>query len=692
MENLELQNFTLEDIINEFHEDKPEEAEVLTGPDPEETPEETAEELPEGTVEETAEVSAEETAEEEPAVTGDTIRMDSPELLKGEVHNAEHVDDEKDMQETENPDLAKQVPPAEQFTGEWEPEYEQPMGEYVPPQPIQFQPCSRLRELKRQLVAGPEKRYYDLSEKGLAKLQVAIFFSLLVVLLSAASTVMYALGTVPENRMRLLVFVQVLAMMFSALLGCFQLIEGVADLFKKRFSVNTLLVFTFIACCVDGVLCLRELRVPCCAAFSLEMFFSLWGAYNRRHSEMGMMDTLRKATRLDALVRCEDAYQGKPALYKAEGKVEHFMDHYDKPTKPEKRLGWYCIIALVCSLGMGAVAGVLNKNVSTGVQVLAVCLLAATPATISITLTRPAAILQKRLHRMGTVICGWQGVDQLRKKLVYPLGYEDLFPMGTSRMNGVKFFGNRPTDEVVAYATALITAEGSGLAPLFTQVLESRNGRHYDAEELRTYEGGGIGGVVNGEPVLIGPLPFLKDMGVDVPGGIQVSQAVCVAIDGELCGVFAISYEKTNSTTAGLSTLSNYRGLNPVLSDSEFMLTENFIRHKFGIKSKRLQFPNHEERQILQEKKPDPEAVAVVLSTREGLAPFAYGVTGARALRTACNLGTIVHILGGVLGLGIMILLLVLGALQLLTPVNMFLYQLVWIIPGLLITEWTRSV
>ena len=122
MENLELQNFTLVDIINEFHEDQPEEAEVLTGPDPEETPEETAEELPEGTVEETAEASAEETAEEEPAVTGDTIRLDSPELLKGEVHNAEHVDDEKDMQETENPDLAKQVPPAEQFTVEWEPE------------------------------------------------------------------------------------------------------------------------------------------------------------------------------------------------------------------------------------------------------------------------------------------------------------------------------------------------------------------------------------------------------------------------------------------------------------------------------------------------------------------------------------------------------------------------------------------
>ena len=34
---------------------------------------------------------------------------------------------------------------------------------------------------------------------------------------------------------------QFLAMMLSALFGCFQLIEGVADLFKGRFTLNTLL-------------------------------------------------------------------------------------------------------------------------------------------------------------------------------------------------------------------------------------------------------------------------------------------------------------------------------------------------------------------------------------------------------------------------------------------------------------------
>ena len=61
---------------------------------------------------------------------------------------------------------------AEPYSDEWEPEYEQPMGEYVPAPPIVFKPKSRLRELKRQLVNGPEKQYYIQLEKGLGKLQV----------------------------------------------------------------------------------------------------------------------------------------------------------------------------------------------------------------------------------------------------------------------------------------------------------------------------------------------------------------------------------------------------------------------------------------------------------------------------------------------------------------------------------------
>ena len=627
----------------------------------------------------------------------DTVRLDTAEILKGVVRNAQPVEEEEPVNEDtvrldgEQITEALEAAKAETETKQWEPEYEQPMGTYVPPQPIVFPTRADSREMKRKLVLGPEKKYYELTEKGLGKLQLSMFICLVVVVLSAMSTVFYAQGMVPESRLRFMIFAQFLAVMVSALLGSFRLIQGVADLFKGRFTLNTLLVVTFLACAADGVFCLLQERVPCCAAFSLEVLLSLWSDYNRRHAELGQMDVLRKAGRLNGLSAVEDAWEGKKVLVRIPGQVEHFMDNYNEISDPEKRQNVYALIALIFSLAAGG-AAVFVKDLYTGLQVTAVSLLAAVPATAFIATTRPFAILQRRLHRLGAVLCGWQGVKQLCGKVVFPLDNEDIFPLGTTRMNGVKFFGSRPTEQVLAYATAVVTAEGSGLAPLFRQVLESRNGRQYEAQNLRRYENGGIGGTVQGEPVLVGPLPFLKEMGVEVPEGIQVSQAVCVAIDGELCGVFAISYEKTRSATAGLSTLSSYRGLNPVMVSGEFMQSEEFIRKKFGIKSKRLQFPDGESRSLLRDMRAEETAEAALMATVDGLAPMAYCVTGARALRGACNAGVVLHMVGGILGMLVVLALVLLGRMDLLTPANMFLYQLVWIIPGFLVTEWTRSV
>lgn len=580
----------------------------------------------------------------------------------------------------------------EPFSGNWEPEYEQPIGEYVPPQPIVFRPKSRLHELKRKLVAGPEKRYYEISEQGFGKLQAAIFLSFLVVVLSTVATAMYALDMIQPDRMKLMIFSQFLAMMVAALLGSYQLVEGVADLLRGRFSTDTMLVLTFIVCCVDGVFCLQEQRVPCCAAFSLQVMMSLWGAYNRRSTEMGQMDTMRKAVRLDSLVVEPDYFDGTDGVLRGEGQVEDFMDHYRTPSAMEKTLSVYSVVALLICLGLGLAAGMLHESVSFGIQVSAVSLLAATPVTMFIAISRPAAILERRLHTLGTVLCGWRGIKALSRRAVFPLSHNDLFPMGSCKLNGVKFYGNRNPDQIVAYATAVIDACGGGLVPLFTQLLDSRNGRHYSVENMRAYGNGGLGGEVCGEPVLVGVPEFLKDMGVEIPEGTRVNQAVYVAIDGELCGLFAVTYVRDKSALIGLQTLCAYRGLRPVLTTGDFMFTESFIRGKFGVNTRRIAFPERSVRRELAEKKPDGEAPALALITGKGLAPYAYAVTGSRALRSAWRVGVTVQLIGGIVGLAMMAVLAVLGARELLTPANVLLYELVWMIPGLLVTEWTRSV
>lgn len=702
MDRQEEQEFSLEDIIKEFS-DGPEPAEEPSAEETaeEEQPEEEMPESEEQILEEKEGSVADGTTrvlpdlsqvmpQEKKGVTSDTIRLDTidrDQLQKAQVNNARPIEEEE------------QTEPVDPFTASWEPEYDQPMGEYVPPQPITFPSRSRMRELKRKLVEAPEKQYYTLLEKGLGKLQAAIFLSMLVVLLSAGSTVMYALGWVQEERLKLMIFGQFLAMLVSALLGSFQLIDGITDLLKKRFSIRTMLVFTFIACCADGVMCLVEGRVPCCAAFSLAMTMSLWSTYHQRYVRMGQLDTMRKANRLDGVGITQDYYEGGLGLLRFEGQVEDFMETYEDTGTPEKRLNLYSMIALFVSLAIGITAGVLGgisgglyTGFSNGIQVLAVTMLAALPASAFVAVSRPYALLEKKLHQLGTVLCGWQGIKALSGRAYFPVTHADLFPAGCVKMNGVKFYGSRQPDEIVAYATALIEADGSGLAPLFTQLLASRNGVHFDVRQLQAYENGGIGGLVEDKTVLVGSLDFLTEMGVEIPEGIRVSQAVCVAVDGELCGLFAITYEKDRGAAAGLTTLCSYRGLKPVLTGADFMLTESLLRNKFGINPRRIALPERQVREQLAQVRQEEGSRAAVLVTMEGLAPVAFGVTGARALRSAGNTGVLIHMIGGIVGLGIMLTLTVLGALELLTPANMFLYHLVWMIPGLLITEWTRSV
>lgn len=694
-DDVDLQEFSLEDILREFGADLSDET-AETEPEPEaeptEEPEAEAEPEPEQPQEAPpVSVPAEETIRMEPVTAeptrrldnlGDTVRLD-------DVHQAVKTAETPDAEE--QPAEETQEPAAEPFSNEWEPDYEAPIGDYVPPEPIMFRPRSRLRELKRQLVAGPEKRYYELSEEGVGKLQAGILLNLVVVLLAVGSTVMYGLGMVPEGRMKLLIFGQVLAMLLSGLIGCYRLIDGATDLFKGKFTLNTMLLFTFLACCADGVFCLLNQKVPCCAAFSLEMTMCLWSTYQKRVAEMGQMDTLRKAVQLDGLVKTPGFYENRPGILRRECQLDDFMEVNAQTPGPEKTMQMYALAAMAVSVGIGVTAGILHGLV-LGVRAFAAAMLVAVPATGFITFSRPQALLERRLHKLGTVLCGWRGVRELSQSVTFPLGDQELFPQGSTKMNGVKFYGSRDPDEVVAYATALINADGGGLAPLFEQLLESRNGYHYEVENLQCYGNGGIGGEINGEPVLVGVLSFMQDMGVDMPEGTRVNQAVYAAIDGVLSGVFAITYGKVKSSAAGVSTLCSYRGLTPVLTSGDFMLTESFLRSKFSVNTRRVAFPPRPDRAVLAAKEPEEELPVLAMMTKEGLAGAAYAVTGARALRTVSVLGLLIHMIGGILGLVMMLALAILGAQELLSPVNLLLYELLWMIPGLLITEWTRSI
>lgn len=683
-EQNETLEFDLEDILNEFHTDPEPEKPVEEGEQPR-MPEldiaaladlDASPELPEEAPE--AEPETEEAPEEG---MGDATLIFTPALAEEE--EAEPTVPEDDTISLPRPEEGAPTPPPA------EPAFE--VEETFIPSPIPFKPKSRLRELKKQLVAGPERRYYELSEKGVGKLQMALLCNVVVTLLSIAVAILYAKDLIPENRLKLVVFSQILGMLFSALFGSHLMLDSLGQTLKGRFSVNTLLTLTFAACMVDGVFCLMEQRIPCCAAFCLEMTMALWARLQRRNTEIAQLDTMRKATRLNGIIKSENYFEGKDGILQREGQVSDFMDTYTRMPTPEVVQGVYAFISLLVCVAIAVFSG-MRHGMTMGVQILSTSLLVAVPATFFLTITRPMAILETRLHMVGTVLCGWDGVRDLCGKAAMPITDKDLFPLGSTKFNGVKFYGDRDPEEVVSYSSSLMAAAGGGLVPAFRQLLKSKGGKEYPVTHFQSYGDGGIGGEIRGESILMGTLHFLQDMGVDIPEGTMVNQAIYTSIDGQLSAVYAVSYAKMRSASAGLVTLNSYRKLTLLKIPGDFLLSADFLHSKFGIRTNRIRFLTREEQMALAQHQPDPEEPVLAMATRDELVSTAYAITGARALRQSTRLGLAIHLVGGILGMVIMLILGYLGSVELLTPTNVLLYQLIWAVPGLLVTEWTRTV
>jgi len=631
--------------------------------------------------------SEEEDAEVLEEVTVDTIRLDEIQEAVAQTPEAETIPLNPEAEPTQQ--IPQEEPAAEPFSEAWEPDYEQP-GEGFPEQKtIPFENRDRLRRMRHDIVAGPEQRYYYLLEKGTGKLKLLLAVNTLLFLVLAVTTAMHAMSMVGQAQMKLVVFIQLAGLLLSGLVGCNCMIDGIYDICRLKLTANGLLAVTFIACCVDNVICLQQLRVSMSAVFVLEVSMALWAMLQQRNTELAQMDTMRRASRLDSVICVKDYHQGKDGYCAGQGEVHHFMDTYAQPTLADTVMRWYALGVLVVSIVLCVVGSILH-GWNDGIQLCVGALLLGMPATAFVLRSRPEALLNKRLSKLGTVLCGWKGVKAVGHRGIYPIEDGALFPAGSIKLGGIKFFGQHDPDQVVAYATAVVKAGGGALVSLFSQLLDSRNGYYFTVEEFKRYNAG-IGGQIGGVEVLVGTRQFMEETGVDMTHAPKVSQAVFAAVDGELAGVFALSYHRHKLTAAGLQTLCKYHGLEPTVVSEDFMLNGNFIEQKFGVSTKRIRFPEREEYLQMLLHQPQESDTVVALTVREGLAPKAFAVTGARALKTTLRAGLIVHLIGGILGLLIAAALAVVGITGVLTPANVLLYELLWMVPGLLITEWTRS-
>ena len=459
-------------------------------------------------------------------------------------------------------------------------------------------------------------------------------------------------------------------------------LSGVIALLRFRFDQYSMLFLALCAVVADAFFAVAEGRTPFCTVAGILLLLALWGRdllyYARRRS-------LRAISNMDepvAAIREEKAWHGYDCIFRAPGDAEQFAVQLEMPDAGSRIMRVWAPVMTAVTLALSVLT-----SLRTGEHFLwawSAMLLASFPAGILIAYAKPFSALARRLYRAGAAIAGWQGARILSGEAGLIVEDADLFPPQNVTQGGMKLYGSRPAPMVIGYANAVVQTAGSGLVPLFEQMMHDQNGRRYTVDTFRRYEGGGLGATIRGDVVLMGSIAFMKLMRVRVPEGTRLKQAVYLSVNGELTAVFALNYAPAESVRAGLSAVLRAGSLVPVLATRDFMITPQFLKLRYKIPPEHIEFPIVEERAALSEPETVRSGTQGALMARSSFASFAGSVVAARGLRSTAILCICIALVGSILGAGLMFVLTFLGADLAASCWNLFLYTALWLLPGLL--------
>ncbi|MDY3985534.1 hypothetical protein [Dysosmobacter sp.] len=453
---------------------------------------------------------------------------------------------------------------------------------------------------------------------------------------------------------------------------------------RKRCTGDLLAVLSVLVAAADCVARIllpeRSDAMPYAGVASMALAFALWGGSREKQ---GMYDTFRTAALDD-----EPPYlvtETDRGACKQRGAVPGF---YTAAVRDDMVTVWETGLLPIVLVASVVFAGLSSLGQGRGADFWlnwSAILTAGTTFALPLCWGLPFSRLAAHLQKAGCAVAGWAGAEKIGRRKGMILTDSDLFPPGTIQLNGVKVFGEE-LSKAASYAATMARAADCGLQRLFDGLVRGEGGHYETADDFSFYEEGGYSAAIRGESVLLGTASFMRKMDVRLPGGINLKTGVFLAVDRQLVAVFAVKYNAAENVDFALRMMR--RGhITPILASRDPNITPALLKRKFH-KGVKVEYPDLTARVALSEAEKD-RGMPRALLFREGLLPYAEAVAGSRRLCGAVRRAAGLSLLGSAAGVLLSFYMVFQGAYNLLTPLALLVFLLLWTLPVLLMADWT---
>lgn len=493
----------------------------------------------------------------------------------------------------------------------------------------------------------------------------------------------------------LTLLVSTVLMACGILLGSDMLFVGLVRLCRGRVGMDTLCAFAGLFTLLDGIFLTMAapevgvVRLPYTAPCLLGIFYLLHGSYHKRCGMRLACRTAAASAEPEIVTLEPEMWNGRDAYCKWTGDAQGFGSQMQMDDGVQGIFRVYCPLLLLGCLLFSLLVSLGMERPDRLFWALSATCTASAALGGAVLYGRTFHKVARRLSNSGAALAGWPACAASRRGGRVLICDKDLFPTGTVVLNGVKIFGDLPTERVIAYTATLMRASGSGLEKLFHDLLRAQGGLMRNASDVIAHEGGGVSATIRGDQVLVGSASFMKLMEVALPSGLHVKNAVFCAIEGELAGIFALNYSLPDAVFPAMTLLLQER-IGPVLATRDFNLIPSMLQQRFRLAADRMDFPPVERRWELSDPDQPHGNKLVAVLCREGMTPLSEAVVGAKRLRWATRLGAVIMCIGSTVGLLLAYYLTSLDAATSLSPLNLLIYLLLWLAPIWFLSGWAH--
>lgn len=343
-------------------------------------------------------------------------------------------------------------------------------------------------------------------------------------------------------------------------------------------------------------------------------------------------------------------------------------------------------VPLVIILGgiFATISVTVSREPQNAISAFTALLCMASFGAIAMSENIPFIKCQKRISHLGGAVIGRKALYEYSKSMVLSITDADLFPKGSVKLYGMKFYGHHKIDDVLMYTSKTISKIVPGISPSFSGIIERQTNIFEAPGELKYYNNGGVSIKFGYDNVLMGSLGFFASMGINVPMEVRTNfrnseeNAVLVAINSDFAGAFVLKYTPVKTIKTALALLIK-KGIEINVVSKDFNMTPELIEKVYSLKDGYVRVsPIAESLNISDTYFDANNSRSYGVVQRESLPLFVRTFLAVRRAQASVSSNLIMTCAAAGVGTLILIYLFSKGATAQASGWNIFLYQLFW--------------